>query len=239
MQPKYPFDVRPCTSYLSAPPDAAAGRRQRRVRWAAVPFLLALTLGAARTAEAQDEGLNVRLHGGIVQPIGATADYFKFGPSVALDVGLPVAERVDVMLDLGWDYLNMTDVYATPTTNLWRYRLGLEADLLGDDGDATYLLAGLVEAGATTTRSHNFWLASRRPYTYEGETINQTAVAAAGGFRLGLRTPDDLTWWLTTKLNWSPIQDTNQDALQELSRNELEPLGSSMLLSVTLGVTLW
>lgn len=201
--------------------------------------LFFLAVGAAEPAHAQLADLKGRLHGGIVQPLAKTGDYFKFGPSVGLDVAYPVGERLDVVLDLDMDWLNMTDIYPTPTTNLWRYRLGLEGDLLGDSGDARYLLKALAGAGATTVKSHQFWLASRRPYQFKGETINQTAMTATGGLRLGLRTPDEITWWLTGKLNWSPIQDTNQDALQELARNQLDPLGSALSASITLGVTLW
>lgn len=208
------------------------------VRWSWVA-LFCLALVAAQPGYAQEVGIKARLHGGIVQPLASTGDYFKFGPSVGIDFAYPLSERLDVDLDLDWDYLNVTDIFPTPTTNLWRYRLGLEADLLGDSGDATFLLKALAAGGATTVRSHQFWLASRRPYTFEGETINQTAMTATAGLRLGLRTPDDLTWWLTGKLNWSPIQDTNQDALQELARNQLDPLGSALSMSITLGVTLW
>jgi hypothetical protein len=53
----------------------------------------------------------------------------------------PLSERLGVNLDLGWDYLNTTDIYPTPTTNLWRYRVGLEAGLTGDQGGGFQLKA--------------------------------------------------------------------------------------------------
>jgi hypothetical protein len=56
---------------------------------------------------------------------------------------------------------------------------------------------------------------------------------------LGVRTPDGLTWWLTGKLNWSPVNDVHKAYLKELARDELGPLGSALGLAVTLGVTLW
>jgi len=206
--------------------------------WVAVLFTLAL--GIAPPLFAQDGGVEVKLHGGITQPIASTGDYFKFGPSVGVDVGYPVASRLNVMLDLDWDYLNTQDIYPTPTTNLWRYRVALEGDLLGDTGDQTFLLKLLGGVGATTMRSHEFWLASRRPYVFEGETINQTSLTATGGLRLGLRSAaDGITWWLTGKLNWLPVKDVNQDALVELARNQLDPMGSATSASVTLGVTLF
>src|SRR5687768_674082 len=88
-----------------------------------VPFLFLLALAIAQPARAQDGGLKLRLHGGIVQPVASTGDYFKFGPSASVDVGYPLNERVDVMLDLDMDWFNTTDIYPTPTTNLWRYRV--------------------------------------------------------------------------------------------------------------------
>lgn len=188
---------------------------------------------------AQLGDLQLRLHGGVAQPLASTGEYFEFGPSVAVDVAYPLVDRVDVNLDLVMDWFNAADVYATPTTNLWRYRAGLEGNVLGDMEGGGVLLKALASVGATTIRSHKFWLASRRPYTYEGETINQTSPTLTGGLRLGLRTPDDITWWLTGKLDWSPIQDTNQDALRELSRNQLDPLGSALSLSITIGVTVF
>jgi hypothetical protein len=202
-----------------------------------ISSLVVLLFGSALPAHAQ---LQARLHGGITQPVASAGDYFKFGPSVSVDLAYPVGERVDVLLDLGWDYLNTQDIYPTPTTNLWRYGVAVEGDLLGDTGDQTFLLSLFGGAGATTIRSHEFWLESRRPYEFEGETINQTSLMANGGARLGLRSSSQgLTWWLTGKLHWLPVKDINQDALVELARNQLDPLGSALSASITLGVTLF
>jgi len=209
------------------------------VRPAWVPLLVLLALAAAQPARAQDAGVKLRIHGGIVQPVASTGDYFKFGPSAGVDVGWPLSERVDAVLDLDMDWFNTTDIYPTPTTNLWRYRVGIEGALVGEPTGGSFLLKGLAGVGATTIRSHKFWLLSRQPYTYEGENINQTSLTATGGLRLGMRTPDGLTWWLSGKLNWSPLSDLNKDALQELADNKLDPLGSAMSVAITLGVTLF
>lgn len=207
-----------------------------RPGWVTLLFFLAL--GTAQPAHAQIGNLKWRISGGIVQPLASTGEYFKFGPSVGLDLGYPLDDRLDLKLDLDMDLLNTDAIYPTPSTNLWRYRVGLEGDLLGDQGDDLTILKAHVGAGATTYRSRKFWLESRRPYTFEGETLNQTAVTATGGLRFGLRTPDGLTWWLTGKLNWSPINDSNQEALRELARQELNPLGSALSVAITLGISL-
>jgi hypothetical protein len=204
--------------------------------WATLLF--SLTIATPQVVQAQIGDVGLRLHGGIAAPLASTGEYFKFGPSVGVDFAYPLSDRLDLSLDLVMDWFNAADVYATPTTNLWRYRAGLEAAVLGNPESGLFVNA-LAGAGATTIRSHKFWLASRQPYTFDGETINQTSVTAMGGVRVGLRTPDDITWWLTGKLDWSPIQDTNQDALRELARNQLDRLGSAMSLSITVGVTVF
>jgi hypothetical protein len=204
-----------------------------------VTLLSFLLIGTPQLVQAQIGDIQLRLHGGIAQPMASTGEYFEFGPSVAVDVAYPLVDRLDLNLDLVMDWFNAADVYATPTTNLWRYRAGLEGHVLGDVEGGGITLKALAGAGATTIRSHKFYLASRQPYTYEGENINQTSVTMMGGLRLGMRTPDDINWWLTGKLDWSPIQDTNQDALRELARNQLDPLGSALSLSITLGVTVF
>ena len=97
--------------------------------------------------------------------------------------------------------------------------------------------------GATTFRSHKFWIKSRQPYTFEGERIKGTALTGTGGLRLGLPTPDGVTWWLTGKLNWTPLNDSNGAALRELSTDQatptgLDPISSVLGASITLGLSL-
>ena len=196
-----------------------------------------LILGAAAVQPASAQDLEVRLHGGIVQPVASTGEYFKLGPSVSLEAVYPLRDALGLTFDIGWDYLNTQDLYPTPTTNLFRYRLGVEAGLMGDeDGLQVKAVAG---AGGTTVKSHKFWIQSRQPYTYEGENINETALTANAGIRLGLVSPEDIGWWLTAKLHWSPVADENGAALEELANFDLDPLGSSMLATITLGVSLW
>jgi hypothetical protein len=207
-------------------------------------FLLAATLlvAAAQPAEAQLGGLKWRIHGGVIKPLATGSEYFSLGPSVAVDAALPLSDKLDVQLDLGWDYINTDDHHPTPVTNLWRYRAELEATLSGqrDEGLSVHAFGGV---GATTIYSHKFYLVSRQPYTFDGERLRGTALTGTGGLRLGLGTPDGIKWWLTGKLNWTPLNDSNKDALHEISTNRFEPQGldpisSIMAVSITLGVSL-
>jgi hypothetical protein len=199
--------------------------------------LLLVMLAPAQAARGQ--GLDVRLHGGIIKPVSSTAEYFRFGPSVGVDIGVPISDVVSVMLDVGWEWLQTQYTIASPTTNLWRYGLALEFDLLKDPGDDTFMLHALVGAGGTTSTSHKFWLKSRQPYDFYGHNINQTAMSAGGGLRFGLRTEDGIEWWLTSKINWSPVTDHNAAALRELSRDQLDLLSAETTASIQMGVTLW
>ena len=201
-------------------------------------LLLFLGAGLAPPAQAQIGDLGVRLHGGVVIPISSAADYFEPGPSIGLDVGYPLNDRLSLKLDLDFDYINTVPTYPTPPTQLWRYGVGLEGDLLGGQESDVITTQALVGVGLTTFRSKAFWLQSRQPYTFEGERINQTSLAGTGGLRVGLRTSQDLTWWLTGKLPWSPVVDANEAALRELAREELGPLGSALSFAITLGLTL-
>jgi hypothetical protein len=221
-----------------------------RLSLSRLPLMLFLPLLAA-TAQPVHAQLKWRLHGGVVKPTATGAEYFSLGPSVSVDVAYPLAERVDVLLDLGWDYLNTDDTHPTPVTNLWRYRAELEGSLVGD-GETGLSVNAFGGVGATTVYSHKFYLVSQTakhmaeegvPYTYEGERLRGTALTGTGGLRIGAHSPDGIMWWLSGKVNWTPLNDFNKDALHELSTNNFEPQGLSQLssvmgVSITLGVSL-
>jgi hypothetical protein len=180
--------------------------------------------------------LDWSLRGGVVLPISAFGDYFETGATAGLSVAYPLRDRIDLKLDADIDLINRHKFYPTPTMKLWRYGLGLEADLLGDQGNDLILLRAGVGAGATTFRSGEFWVEARP--TIEGERIRTTSFTGSGGLRLGLRTGSGLIWWLGGRLNWSPINDANGETLRLAARNEQDPPGAATSLVVTLGFNL-
>jgi hypothetical protein len=202
-------------------------------------LLAALALGSAQPAHAQDSKLSWRLHAGIAQPLASTAKYFAFGPSLGFDVRHPIKKKLSIGLDVDWDYLNTDVLYPTPVTNLWRYRAELEGNLAGDQENGRVFLSALGGVGGTTFHSHKFWLTSRpQDYNFDGDRLTQTSVTGTAGLRLGFRSPDGITWWLTGKLNVTPMNQFNKDALRELAKNKLDPLGSAMNAGIQLGVSL-
>jgi hypothetical protein len=217
--------------------------RRSRFRWASLVGALLLAARFADPAHAQLSDVRLRLHGGIVQPIGGTSDYFEFGPSVGMDAGLPLNERASVHFEVDWNYLNTTDYYPTPVTNLWGYRATVEATLLGAGGSGPRLNV-FGGAGGTTVHSHRFYRQQNPDaWDFEGERLTQTGLTATGGVRVGVVTPDGNPWWLSLNLLWMPLSDVNQQALQDLSTNQanptgLSPLGSALNAAITLGLGL-
>jgi hypothetical protein len=214
-----------------------------KVRWGFAASLFVLSAAVVQPAEAQLSELRWRIHGGIVQPIGGTSDYFAFGPSVGVDAGLPLNDRAAVHLEFDWNYLNTTDYYPTPVTNLWGYRATVEAALLGSEGSGPRINV-FGGAGGTTVHSHRLYRQQNPDaWDFEGERFSQTGLTATGGVRVGVVTPDGNPWWLSLKLLWMPVSDVNQEILQDLSVNQanpngLSPLGSAMNASITIGIGL-
>lgn len=199
-------------------------------------LLAVLLLAAPATARAQLTELDWALKGGVALPLFSFGEYFRVGPTVGLDVGYPIRPRLDAKLDLDFDMMNRHEFYPTPVMKLWRYRVGVEADMLGDGGSDRLLLRANAGVGASTFKSSEFWLESRP--TIDGEHISKTYLTGTGGVRVGVRTDIGLIWWLGGQLNWSPVDQVNKGLLQEAARNSLSPIGSATTATITLGFNL-
>jgi hypothetical protein len=209
-------------------------RQLSRVRLVLIATLL-LT-ATATAARGQTPQMTWGLHGGTVLPVFSFGDYFELGANAGLDVGYALQDRIDLKADLDFDLINRHKFFPTPIMRLWRYRLGLEADVLPDAGDSRVLLKAGLGVGATTVRSGEFWVESRP--TIDGERIRQTSLTGTGGLRLGFRTGSGLVWWLGGKLNWSPIADDDADTLREAARRTLDAPSAATSVAITLGFNL-
>jgi hypothetical protein len=199
--------------------------------------LLAVTLATATPARAQMLGLDWTLHGGALLPVATFGEYFgTVGATAGVGVAYPFKDRLDLTLDVDLDMVTRHNFYPTPSMKIWRAMVGVDADLLGDQGDDLLLLRGSLGAGVASLRTPQFWVESRP--TVEGEKITKNSLGATGGLKLGLRTGSGLVWWLGAKLNWAPIDDTNGATLRESARNLLDMPSAATSATVTLGFNL-
>jgi hypothetical protein len=199
-----------------------------------VPLGLVLSASPAR---AQLQDLKWTLHGGALVPISTFGEYFgDLGATAGFGVAYPMRDRLDLTLDLALDMVTRHNYYPTPSMKIWRSMVGVDADLLGDQGNDLVLLRAGIGAGLASLRTPQFWVESRP--TIEGEKISKTSLGATGGIKLGLRTGSGLIWWLGGKLNWAPIDDTNGTTLRESARNLFDPPGAATSLTITLGFNL-
>jgi hypothetical protein len=205
----------------------------RRAAFRASFLLVCLVVGTALPVRAQ---LRWALEGGVAVPMFSFGEYFEYGPTVGLDVAYPVMPRLDAKLDLDLDVINRHEFYPLPVIKLWRYRVGVEADVLGDSGSDRLLLRTGAGVGASTFRSSEFWVESRP--TIDGQRITKTYFTATGGMRVGVRTGVGLVWWLGGQLNWSPVDEANGGLLEEAARHSLSPIGSATSATITLGFNL-
>ncbi|MFW6200749.1 MAG: hypothetical protein ACOC8K_09250 [Gemmatimonadota bacterium] len=190
----------------------------------------------ADPAHAQAGGLDLgnldtRISSGIYLPVGTYGDYYGFGPNVGLDVAYPLADRVQMLLDLDLDLLKNDATYV-PDGSAWRYRLGLQGRVVEGDG---VLVTGHLGAGATTVRTDDL-VFTEDPF--RSERIAGTRFTGTGGLRLGFEMDGGLAWWVGADLNWSPAPEEDAQLLREVSPTDLEPLDSETTVGISLGLSL-
>jgi hypothetical protein len=214
-------------------------------------LLVCSALAAARPAHAQLSELTVRLHSGLAMPFGAFGGFYDPGVSVAFDAAVPLRERLDLVVDLGLDYINSETGTYVPDTHLWRMQVEVEGDLVGDR-DAIFRMRPFAGIGAVYFHTKDFQIEGstpadrsdwsnfdRRMYPGYLEKIEKTFFTGTGGLRLGLDAGDSVTWWLSGKLTWSPVGDAEVETLRRVPLgSELTPFGSATNVDLTLGLTI-
>lgn len=207
----------------------------RLVRRSSV-VLLFLAVASVTSAQAQERerDFSVRFQSGVTMPVGDFDRFFRFGPSFGVDVVYPLRDRLDALLDLDLDIVNKHAVYPTPRSRLWRYRLGLEGDLLGERSGSLALKA-YGGAGLTTFRSERFFVEARPD---EPADFDRTYLTGTGGLRLGFGAGAGLRGWLSGEYNWTLADEDDTRILSEAARNEVPAFGSASSVGVTLGFSL-
>ena len=86
-----------------------------------------MTLGAVQPVAGQ---VSMRLHAGAALPAAGFGDFYEPGVALRFDVAYPIRDRLDLVADLGMDYVNGRTGTYVPDTHLWSFQVGLETDLL-------------------------------------------------------------------------------------------------------------
>jgi hypothetical protein len=191
---------------------------------------LFLALGAFAPAQAQMPDL--RANAGVTYPVGAFAEYFAPGPSLGLDVLHPLRPRLDLVLDLGVDIANHQSPNYVPDATMWRYQLGVEAEMWGrEDG---VRVRPHVTAGATRFRSRPFSVGASNFH----HSLSTTRPAGTAGVRVAIPTDQGLVWWLNGEFNWAQTDDEDARMMRQAALREVEPLSAATYFAFSLGVGL-
>lgn len=190
-------------------------------------------LGLPSSGAAQLSDLDVRIHGGWTAPTGDFSQYFAGGPNFGLDVRYPLVDRVALLGDLSYEYLNNEASYV-PETGLFRYRVGAEGDVVSDRLDPARLTA-FAAVGGSSFRSESFVPA---PPADQPGRFTKTAFSGTAGLRLGFETGTPVTWWLSGAYDWSSTGEEDAQTLQSVRPRDLEPFDSAGRWSLSVGLGL-
>ncbi len=214
-----------------------------RAGWA---VLVVMTLGAVQPVAGQ---VSMRLHAGAALPAAGFGDFYEPGVALRFDVAYPIRDRLDLVADLGMDYVNGRTGTYVPDTHLWSFQVGLETDLLAA---GTVQLRPYLSAGAVSFRTKEFQLEDQPPPPdrstmsyfdrkhYPGylEQVSQMYVTAKGGLRLGIDDGQGVIWWLSGEYSWTPVAESEVETIRAIPLgSELSPFGSATNLIVTLGIS--
>jgi hypothetical protein len=194
-------------------------------------------LGSSEPLQAQ-EGILLRFDAGLVTPFGATNDYFDPGPSISGGVEFPLRERLSILANVSVDHLNNNDFWPVPDTRLWRYQVGLQADLLRAAGAGLALqVFGLIGAGTTESDRflpENFELPppGQLPESHE---LMETGFSGSGGVRLGFGLNNITSGWLSAQVNYNSGDENRLLLLQDAVNDTLDPISSITTAAVRLG----
>jgi hypothetical protein len=202
-----------------------------------IVLVLCLAMGAVSPAQAQLSGLDVRLTAGMIFPSGTFADYFEPGPSVGLTFVRPAGDRAGLMFELAFERLGREQHTYVPYTNLWRYQVGGEVDVIGGAADVLSVRP-YARVGATTFRSDYFKVVGRvEGWESLPERFSHTYLSGTGGLRLVVRPGDGLTWFLNGEYSWSPVAEADAEVLRTVSLEPLDTFGAATTMALTMGLS--
>ena len=196
--------------------------------------LCVLALLAVSDARAQ---LSWSFEAGVAHPAGTFADYFDLGPTVGVEAGYPLRERVDLVVGAHFDHYNGHSYFGLPNVNLWRFQAGVLADLLGNP-DSWSVEARLSAGGSNLRSQREFYLESSTfGVDLDAREFARTSMTGSAGVRLRFGGQSRLNGFVGLSGYWANL---GEDATEELRLTEpdaLDPLGAAMGYAISAGFT--
>lgn len=210
---------------------------RRLIRIVAV-LCVAVALMAETALAQQARAMSLRFDGGVATPMGTLDDFFDPGPSFGATVVYPFRDQLSLVLKTDVDLLNNHDYWPVPDTRLWRYELGVEADLLGLFGTdvenyGVRLYGGL---GGMSMESDQFLTEFAEPvYPLPWEELFNTYLSGSAALKLGFGLTEVVSGWLTGQIHWSPLSEGDTEILSEATSFSMDPFSSAMVGSLRIG----
>jgi hypothetical protein len=198
--------------------------------------LFVLGLGAVPAAQAQ---VSWGLHAGVAHPSGTFADYFDLGPTVGFAAGYPLRERVALTVGGDFDHYNAHSYYGLPNVNLWRFQVGVLADLLGGSSEAWAVQAHAGAGGANLRSQREFYLESSTfGVDLDARNFAKTSLTGSGGLRLRFGGESRLSGFVGVAGFWANLGENATEVLRQTEPQTLKPLASALGYSVSAGFTM-
>ena len=157
------------------------------------------------------------------------------GPSCSAELEYPIRDRLSILGHVNVDMLNNNDFWPVPDTRLWRYQVGLQADVLGEAVDVLGVrVFGLVGLGST--ESDPFV-----PESFEVQfpvvphELMETGFSGSGGIQLAFGLGNTTSGWLSAQMNWNSGDEERLLLLQDAVNQTLDPISSLTTAAVRLG----
>jgi hypothetical protein len=206
-----------------------------RLMWRSSIALFILGMGAVSGAQAQ---VSWGFHAGVARPAGTFADYFEFGPTVGVEVAYPLRDQVDLLVGADFDHYSGQSYFGLPNVNLWRFQVGVLADLVGTPSEGWGVQAHVNAGGSNLRSQREFYLESSTfGVDLAPRTFAKTSLTGSGGLRLRFGGGSRLSGFVGVSGYWASLGEDATEVLRQTEPEELEPLSSALGYSISAGFT--
>jgi hypothetical protein len=195
-----------------------------------------LGLSAVPAAQAQ---LSWSVRAGVAHPAGTFADYFDLGPTVGIQAGYPLRDQVELQVGADFDHYNAHSYFGLPNVNLWRFQVGVLADLLGRRNESWSVEAHASAGGANLRSQREFYLESSHfGVDLAPRNFDKKSLTGGAGVRLRFGGESRLSGFVGVSGFWANLGEEATEVLRLTEPEELDPLGSAMGYSLNAGFTM-